>query len=77
MLPVVVPDTDCARLLVSRGQISSLVSSPTFPLLLAALSEHDDLAHAAVHQLHEAGHQVQAASVEVRREIVCTQFDII
>jgi len=58
------PDSDCVRLLVERGLISSLVSSSSFPLLLSTLVEHDDLAQTAVHQLQQAGHKVQAASIE-------------
>ena len=63
------PDPACVGLLVSRGLISSLVPSPVFPLLVLTLAEHDQLAQAAVEQLHQAGHLVQAASIEVRRKL--------
>ena len=60
----------CVGLLVSRALISSLVPSPVFPLLVATLAEHDQLAQAAVEQLHQAGHLVQAASIEVMRKFL-------
>ena len=62
------PDPACVGLLVSRGLISSLVPSPVFPLLVLTLAEHDQLAQAAVEQLQQAGHLVQAASIEVMRK---------
>ena len=62
------PDLACVDLLVARALISSLVTSPVFPLLVTTLTEHDELAQAAVSQLQQAGHQVQAASLEVETE---------
>ena len=61
-------DPASARLLVSRGLVPSLVSSPAFPLLVRSLAEEADLAQDAVEQLQQAGHLVQAASIEVRQE---------
>ena len=61
-------DSASASLLVSRGLVPSLVSSPAFPLLVRSLAEEADLAQNAVEQLQQAGHLVQAASIEVRLE---------
>jgi len=57
-------DPASASLLVSRGLVPSLVSSPAFPLLVHSLAEEADLAQDAVKQLQQAGHLVQAASIE-------------
>ena len=65
MLPLVSPDGDTVRLIVLRGLVSDLVSSPAFHPLVTILAEQDQLAQDAVSQLRQAGHNVQAASIEV------------
>ena len=65
MLPLVSPDGDTVRLIVLRGLVSDLVTSPAFHPLVTILAEENQLVQEAVSQLRHAGHNVQAASIEV------------